>query len=133
MHFQLFGLFARPLSEYCTPLWSPQKSFLIEEVEKLQKSFTHRCFCRCGLSSLSYDKRLSRLNADSLEFRFKVSDFRLLLQLTTDEICFDIYDLFEAAASVGIFRVHLFRIRPEKPDTINYERFFFGTVGRYVE
>lgn len=47
-----------------------------------------------------------------------------MYKFTTNEICLNIFDLFEPAASVGRLRGHPFRIRPNKPITANYERSF---------
>ena len=56
----------RPILEYNCQVWSPAYLYLINKIERVQKSFTKRLH---GLSDLSYSGRLIWLGADSLATR----------------------------------------------------------------
>jgi hypothetical protein len=53
-----------PTIEYCCQLWSSNEQHLINDLEKIQRSFTKK-----GLLDLSYKDRLHDLNVYSLERR----------------------------------------------------------------
>jgi len=69
-----FLVYVRPILEYSSVVWSPCLNCEIEEVEKVQRSFTKRLK---GLKTSSYSDRLCRLELPSLELR------RLHLDLTS--------------------------------------------------
>ena len=55
-----------PILDYCSQLWSPIKTGLIQEIENIQKSFTRKIYCekRCD-----YWERLDTLGLYSLQRR----------------------------------------------------------------
>ena len=61
---RVFKVFARPMLDYATPIWSPHliKSKIC--LENVQRKFTKRVFYRCFQDKLneSYSNRLALLN-----------------------------------------------------------------------
>ena len=52
--------------EYAHAVWNPYKSFIIENLEKVQKRATKLVFC---YKKLSYQQRLEYLQLPTLKFR----------------------------------------------------------------
>jgi len=63
--FWSYDTYVRPILEYCSPVWSPLTSCLINRIEKVQRIFTKRI---AGLWSLCYDDRFAVLKLRSLEY-----------------------------------------------------------------
>jgi hypothetical protein len=61
-----FKTFVLPLLEYNSPVWSPHLLKDINLIEKVQRRFTKRL---PGMSTLSYEDRLSTLSMERLEAR----------------------------------------------------------------
>ena len=61
-----FLTYVRPILEYCTSIWSPHQSYLIDKIERVQRYFTRRVLFR---TKLSYIERLQILNLELLEAR----------------------------------------------------------------
>lgn len=61
-----FCTYVRPLIEYCTPVWTPHFSYLVDKIEKVQRHFTKQLN---GLKNMSYSERLKILGIQSLEHR----------------------------------------------------------------
>ncbi|KAK6058985.1 hypothetical protein COOONC_03425 [Cooperia oncophora] len=104
-----------------SPIWSPYKQTLIDVIERVQKSFTYRCYMRKGITSLSYSQRLHNLSGETLEFRRKLIDFGFMYKLITDEIDLKLTDIFEMSSTIGLSRGHPYRLRPDRPRTRAYE------------
>ena len=68
---KIFTAYTRPLLEYSSVIWSPQKVGLITQVERVQRRFTRRLF---GRSAPTYEDRLHLLDLPSLSDRKKFSD-----------------------------------------------------------
>lgn len=62
----LFKSMVRPILEYSNSVWSPHFKKDIIEIEKVQRRATKMV---PGLTQLSYDERLKKLNIPSLEYR----------------------------------------------------------------
>ena len=62
----LYKSMVRSLLEYCCPLWNPRKVSDIQELEKVQRTFTARI---AGVQHLDYWKRLEKLSIMSLQRR----------------------------------------------------------------
>ena len=60
--------------EYATEVWNPQKIYLINKIEKVQKLFTKNVFKKCGLVQTSYIKRLTFCKLEKLVDRRKIAD-----------------------------------------------------------
>ncbi len=67
----LYKTVIRPTLEYATPVWNPCLAKDIAEIESVQRKITKRI---SGMSNLSYDERLQRLNLTTLEIRRKYFD-----------------------------------------------------------
>jgi len=61
-----FTSYVRPLLEYASCVWSPYTVGLVNKVESVQRRFTKRNVCCCGLT---YFQRLTKLRIESLELR----------------------------------------------------------------
>ena len=62
----LYNSLVRPIMEYCSQLWHPQKIGLTQRIEAIQRAFTFRI---SGVGHLNYWDRLSILGMYSLERR----------------------------------------------------------------
>jgi len=62
----LYKSMVRSLLEYCCPLWNPRKVSEIQELERVQKTFTARIE---GVQHLNYWERLKKLSIMSLQRR----------------------------------------------------------------
>ena len=62
----LYKSMVRSLLEYCCPLWNPRKVSDIQELEKVQRTFTARI---AGVQHLDYWERLKKLSIMSLQRR----------------------------------------------------------------
>ena len=72
----LFKIYVRLLLEYCTPAWSPYLLKDIDQMKSVQRYFTRSL---PDLSCLSYNKRLTKLGLQSLEFRRVHKDCNMYL------------------------------------------------------
>lgn len=63
---KFFTIYIRPLLEYNTCIWNPNKIYLINKLENVQRHFTKRI---PSLRSLSYSQRLQALHLEPLELR----------------------------------------------------------------
>ena len=62
----LFKSLARPILEYCSPIWSPHLQSEIDDLEKVQRRATKLVF---GLSDVPYEERLKKLDLPTLQYR----------------------------------------------------------------
>ena len=67
----LYCALARPLLEYCTPLWSGKNFTNVRLVERVQRSMTRYI---CNFSADSYKERLIKLNILPLTMRRERND-----------------------------------------------------------
>jgi DNA-binding HxlR family transcriptional regulator len=89
---KLFTVFVRPSLEYASEVWSPHQIKDIELVERVQRRFTKRI---PGLSDLTYEQRLHRLNLDSLRHRRIVKDLVMVYRVIYGLVDLNIDDFFE--------------------------------------
>jgi len=61
-----FTTYVRLMLEYCSPVWSPVSSSLVNYVESIQRRFTKRL---PGFCSYGYNERCARLGIERLELR----------------------------------------------------------------
>ena len=61
-----FATYVRSLLEYASCVWSPYSIGQVNKIEAVQRRFTKRLLCCCGLQS---SERLTKLGVDSLELR----------------------------------------------------------------
>ena len=56
--------YVRPILEYASCVWSPYTIGQVTTIEAVQRRFTKRLLCCCGMQ---YPERLAKLGVDSLE------------------------------------------------------------------
>ena len=66
-----FTSYVRPLTEYCTPIWSPHHDKHITLIENVQRRFSKRV---SFLRTMSYPARLSHLGLTSLQLKRAQTD-----------------------------------------------------------
>lgn len=66
---KLFKTYVRPHLEFNTPIWSPYLTRDINKIERVQRYYTKYACLRCGISFVSYQDRLDKLNIKSLYYR----------------------------------------------------------------
>lgn len=69
----LFKTLVRSPLEYAIVVWSSRHRYLIDEVERVQRSFTKYIY---EVKNLEYEERLKKLNLPSLEYRRFRGDHR---------------------------------------------------------
>ena len=84
-----FKIYVRPLTEYISPVWSPQSKKDINIIEKVQRYFTRRLFAKCGLAYVSYDLRLQQLGLERLELRRIRTDLAMCYQVVHGDVDLD--------------------------------------------
>jgi len=104
--FKAFKIYVRPVLESCSCLWNPYKLKDIRKVELIQRKFTKRLR---GLENLSYNERLKRLKADTLELRRVKADLYLYYKIIHNvvDVSEDLKFTFKSARSL---RGHSFTI-----------------------
>lgn len=91
---------------------------LITEIETLQQSFTHCSFCRCDTYNGAFVQATSNPTwDDSLEFRRKIALLATVHKLSSNKISVSVSALFKVSGRIDIIREHLYRIRPDKPNS----------------
>ena len=90
--FKAFSVYVRPILEYCSPVWAPVYKTDIIKLEAVQRRFTKKLK---GLSSLTYAERLTKLNADTLEFRRLKQDLTTMYKVFNGLLDLSIVNFFE--------------------------------------
>lgn len=72
--FKLFASYVRPILESRSPIWFRAKASQVDEIQKLQRSFTYRCFARKVEFKISNHDRLKKLGVLTLKERSLVAD-----------------------------------------------------------
>ena len=98
-----FLTYVRPILEYCTSIWSPHKSYLIDKIERVQRYFTRRVLFR---TKLSYIERLQILNLELLEARRIKSDLKLCFKIINGLCDLDVDAFFKFASQSSVTRGH---------------------------
>jgi hypothetical protein len=94
-----FVSYIRPLLEYNSSVWNPTQKYLINLLEKVQRSFTKRI---PSISHLSYTDRLSALNLELLELRrlrFDLIGYYKIINNLTDISPSDFFTFYVPPAS----------------------------------
>jgi len=73
-----FIVYARPLLEYASSVWSPGYNYAIDKIESVQRRFTKYL---PGFEDVDYPTRLARLNLPSLERRRLEADLILTYKI----------------------------------------------------
>ena len=90
--FKAFKTYVIPILEYCSPVWSPVYLTDIRTIESVQRRFTKKL---SGLRDISYNQRLSYLNAESLERRRLNQDLATIYKIIYGLIDIPVDDFFE--------------------------------------
>ena len=98
-----FLTYVRPILEYCTSIWSPHQSYLIDKIERVQRYFTIRVFIR---TKLPYMERLQILNLELLEARRIKFDLKLCFKINNGLCDFDVDAFFKLAPQTSVTRGH---------------------------
>ena len=86
-----FVTYVRPLLEYASCVWSPYSVGQVTKIEAVQRRFTKRLLCCCGLQ---YSERLTKLGVDSLELRRLRFDLIFVYKILFGMIETDVSALF---------------------------------------
>ena len=119
----------RPKIEYNTVVWSPYLKKDINSLESVQKRFARNICVRCNILFVSYQDRLYKQNAKSLEYRRLVFDLIYVHKIFHNlvEVCLD--DSFQLSSNQYNLRRHSWSIKPHnKPSTDGYHNFFSNRI-----
>ena len=124
----LFKSLIRPVLEYANTAWSGGLRKNINEVEKIQRSFTKNIY---QVKHLPYEKRLEKLNLPSLEYRRFRGDL-----IQTFKIARNFYDnctvntLFNFKANERL-RGHKYKINKIYYKKVQFKHFFTNRVANH--
>jgi hypothetical protein len=116
-----FKVYILALLEYCSPIWSPFKLKDVDQVEKVQRSFTKKLE---GLKTLTYGERLLACELPSLELRRLQSELLLCYKIIHKLIATEFNDFFELEQSPFNTRGHQFKLRIPKIHNTVRKNFF---------
>lgn len=108
--FKAFITYARPIVEYCSPVWNPHYVANINKIESVQRRFTKRLL---GFKNLPYFTRLDLVNAETLEFRRLILDLTMVFKVLNEIVFVDGSSLFQLQAPVYCTRGHDMRIQKQ--------------------
>jgi len=108
--FRAFAAYVRPILEYCSQVWSPHYSTLINKVECVQRRFTKRLH---GFSKLPYLERLKLLSVETLELRRVRADLVMVFRIVNHCVALDARELF-------LFRTNLSLDRPTRGHNMRF-------------
>ena len=114
--FRAFTVFARPILDYCSNLWSPYRKSKIDLIESVQKRFTKRLH---GLNELQYSDRLKTLGTESPELRRLKSDLCLYYKIIVELIDLPVDEFFRFKQGVtrnngACICINSFRLNAER-------------------
>ena len=91
IHFlrKAYTVYVRPLLESATEVWSPTQIGLIDEIERVQRTYTRRIFARAGIPPATYPERLKFLDIESLHYRRSIRDISLIYKSMNGIVSFD--------------------------------------------
>ena len=118
----------RPILEYANTAWSSGLRKNINEIEKIQKSYTKHIF---QVKHLSYEQRLERLNLPSLEYRRFRGDL-----IQTYKIARNLYDK-ESVETLFKFkeddrlRGHKYKVTKYYFNKVQFKHFFTNRVSNH--
>ena len=128
--YRLFCCYVRPIIEYASEVWNPSSTAQVRALEAVQRRFTKRCFDRIGRTDLSYDQRLTTLDAQSLSTRRQVSGLSFMYKLAHTDVSVPFSSLFTISNRSNVSRFHQFVVIPPRCNTIAFKASF---IVRYVE
>ena len=114
-------VYVRPLVEYCSPVWSPTSTSLINQIEAVQRRFTKRLR---GYQQLDYKMRIERLNLTTLELRRLIADLCLCYKIIHGHVELKADDFFELSPNCHT-RGHNYKLTVKR-SSLNVRRQFFS-------
>ena len=124
----IFKTIVRPILEYANTAWSSGLRKNINEIEKIQKSYTKHIF---QVKHLNYEQRLERLNLPSLEYRRFRGDL-----IQTFKIARNLYDK-ESVETLFKFkeddrlRGHKYKVTKYYFNKVQFKHFFTNRVSNH--
>ncbi|XP_047123026.1 uncharacterized protein LOC124806303 [Hydra vulgaris] len=79
-----YTTYIRPILEYCSPVWSPNRTKMNNTVERVQRRFTKRI---SNLNNVSYSSRLSILGLELLEIQRLKQDMITCYEILKNLVC----------------------------------------------
>ncbi|XP_065639583.1 uncharacterized protein LOC136072323 [Hydra vulgaris] len=79
-----YTTYIRPILEYCSPVWSPNRTKMNNTVERVQRRFTKRI---SNLNNVSYSSILSILGLELLEIRRLKQDMITCYKILNNLVC----------------------------------------------
>ena len=120
--------YIRPIVEYCTYIWSPHQTYLIDKIERVQKYFTRRVLCH---TKLSHMERLSLLKLDLLEIRLIKSDLKMCFKIINGLCDIDPFHYLKFAPTSSVTRGHNIKLIKPIYNTNCQIYFFTNRVVNY--
>ena len=114
-------MYVKPLVDYCSPVWSPTSTNLINQVEAVQRRFTKRLR---GFQKLEYKARLEKINLTTLELRRLCADLCLCYKIINGHVELNADDFFELSPNRHT-RGHNYKLAVKR-STLNVRRQFFS-------
>lgn len=111
---KMFNSVVRSKIEYCYSVWCPHTKGGIDEIEKIQKSFTRSI---SSISLLPYCERLMSVSTDSLLYRRILHDLSLVHKTVHNQEsleCSEFFDLEINNPNTRTTRGHSFKIKKQR-------------------
>ena len=121
----LFKTLVRPILEYGNNVWTNKLKKYTTKIENVQRKFTKHIK---GLSKLTYEERLKKINLPSLEFRQKRGDMIQVFKIAKhfyDPLSTD--SIFKFSSSSRL-RGHNYKISKQYVNKSKYANFFSNRV-----
>ena len=117
-----FVTYVRPILEYASCVWSPYTIGQVTKIEAVQRRFTKRLLCCCGMQ---YPERLAKLGVDSLELRRLRFDLIYVYKILFGMIETDVSALFVVNNADTVTRGHNFKLFVQQ-SRIDVRKYFFS-------
>ena len=121
----LFKTLVRPILEYGNNVWTNKLKKYTTKIENVQRKFTKHIK---GLSKLTYEERLKKINLPSLEFRQKRGDMIQVFKIAKkfyDPLSTDTIFNFSSSSRL---RGHNYKISKQYVNKSKYANFFSNRV-----
>lgn len=96
----LYNTYIRSIVEYCSAIWNPHYDIYIHNIERIQKRFTRMIYRKFHYPYEEYNKRLVRLEMNSLENRRLMMDEIILFKINNDLLVTHLKD------SISYYRIN---------------------------
>ncbi len=124
----LYKTYIRPLIEYNTCSWSPHLQTEVDEVESIQRRITKSICQRANINFSSYEKRLEKLQLESLKSRRVKSDLTFLYKIINGLVDVEAANILHFSHLGGYnLRRHTFHIYRQKLHKTQIRQGFFSS------